>query len=54
MIKKAVFFFSSDKKKKNTASRSIEWMECELLQEKKKHTKNTQKFGKKKKHTTLS
>ena len=52
MNEKAVFFFSSDEKK-NTASRSIEWMACELLQEKKKHKKNTQKFGKKKTHPTF-
>ena len=40
MNEKAVFFFQ--RRKKNTASRSIEWMTCELLQEK----KNTQKTPK--------
>ena len=52
MNEKAVFFFSSDEKK-NTASRSNEWMACELLQEK-KNTKKTPKKVEKKKHTPLS
>ena len=39
-IKKLYFFFQ--RQKKNTASRSIEWMAYELLQENKKHKKNTQ------------
>ena len=51
MNEKAVFFFSSDEKK-NTASRSNEWMACELLQEKKTQKKHTKMW--KKKHTPLS
>ena len=43
-MKMLCFFFSGDRKKKNTNLRSNEWMTYELLQEQKK--KNTQKVRK--------
>ena len=49
---KKLFFFPFAEKK-NTVSRSNEWMTCELLQEK-KNTKKTPKNVEKKKHTPLS
>ena len=52
MNEKAVFFFSSDKKKIQPRDRMNEWP-CELLQEK-KNTKKTPKNVEKKKHTPLS
>ena len=52
-MKKLYFFFLATKKKKiQPRDRMNEW-QCELLQEKKKHTKNTQKCGKKKTHPTF-
>ena len=46
MNEKDVFFFSSATKK-NTASRSNEWMGCELLQEKKDTQKTPKSLEKK-------